>query len=161
MDGSCPFLWDPRCRVELPKAFSCCVGILGGRLVSQMPRMGIPMTPMTSVTQRRKCLKVSRYPLTDQRGSFDSWFLKFAVCSVFSCLVPCLGLCVQEACSRRVSGETHSENRLCSLFASFWMNCDLLLSLSMSTSMLRTSRLTQFPYHPIGDFSFLIVLLAL
>lgn len=36
------------------------MGILGERLVTQMPRMGTHMTPMTSVTQRRKCLKVRR-----------------------------------------------------------------------------------------------------
>lgn len=45
-------------------------GILGGGLVTLMPRMGAPMTPMTSATQRRKCLKVSECLLLIKR-----WFL--------------------------------------------------------------------------------------
>lgn len=57
--------------MDFPKAFLLiAVGILGGKLVTLMPRMGAPMTPMTSVTQRRKCLKVSECPLLIKR-----WFL--------------------------------------------------------------------------------------
>lgn len=38
------------------------VGILGERPVTRMPKMETPMTPMTSVTPRRKCLRVSERP---------------------------------------------------------------------------------------------------
>lgn len=53
-----------RHRVGLAKAFLLTtVGILGGRLLAQEPRMGTHMIPMTSVTQRGKCLKVRAWPL--------------------------------------------------------------------------------------------------
>lgn len=64
VDGSGSFSLWLEAQGGAPQSFSfnyC--GILEGRLVTQMPRMGTHMTPMTSVTQRRKCLKVSKHPL--------------------------------------------------------------------------------------------------
>lgn len=106
----------------LPRAFLLtAVGILGGRLVTQMPKMGTPMTPMTSVTQRRKCLKVSEHPLLTRKWFL--WLLTFVVALCTACWrarfwLPAWGPASKTFVTREPQGKPTVktwENELCSV----------------------------------------------
>ena len=117
-----------------PNSFSVltAVGILEGRLASQMPKMGIHTTPMTSVTQRRKCLKVSEPTYWWKR--LFLWLLDFSSCSVHFiflwtpvCLAPCLGPTSKRFVPRELQGKLWK--KLCYIIYTSLMNCAVLFHL--------------------------------
>ena len=90
------------------------IGVLGGGPVPRTPRKGTPMTPMTSPTRRRKCLRVSKQPPLVKRV----WVARLfnALCYAFACGFP-LGSLLGTLCPR-IEETQNFGNKLCPSSAS-------------------------------------------
>ena len=96
-------------------------GVLGGGSVPRTPRKGTPMTPMTSPTRRRKCLRVSKQPPLVKRV----WVARLfnALCYAFACGFP-LGSLLGTLCPR-IEETQNFGNKLCPLVCLLSSPCSL------------------------------------